>query len=27
VRLADVRRVYKLHPKVDKQIEWMGPIA
>jgi uncharacterized protein (DUF362 family) len=27
VRLADVRRVYKLHPKVDKQIEWMGPLG
>jgi uncharacterized protein (DUF362 family) len=27
VKLAEVRRTYKLHPRVDKQIEWMGPLA
>lgn len=26
VRIEDVRRTYKLHPRVDKQIEWMGPL-
>jgi uncharacterized protein (DUF362 family) len=26
VKLSDVRRTYKLHPRVDRQIEWMGPL-
>jgi uncharacterized protein (DUF362 family) len=26
VRLAEVRKTYKLHPRVDKQIEWLGPL-
>jgi uncharacterized protein (DUF362 family) len=26
VALDDVRRSYKLHPKVGKQIEWLGPL-
>jgi uncharacterized protein (DUF362 family) len=26
VSLADVRRTYKLHPRVDRQIEWLGPL-
>ena len=26
VTLADVRRRYKLHPRVDRQIEWLGPL-
>jgi uncharacterized protein (DUF362 family) len=26
VSLADVRKTYKLHPRVDRQIEWMGPL-
>lgn len=24
--LPEVRRTYKLHPRVDKQIEWLGPL-
>jgi uncharacterized protein (DUF362 family) len=24
--LAEVRKTYKLHPRVDKQIEWLGPL-
>ena len=24
--LENVRRTYKLHPRVDKQIEWLGPL-
>lgn len=26
-RIADVRRTYKLHPRIDRQIEWMGPLS
>jgi uncharacterized protein (DUF362 family) len=26
VALADVRKTYKLHPRVEKQIEWLGPL-
>jgi uncharacterized protein (DUF362 family) len=26
VSVADVRKTYKLHPRVDRQIEWMGPL-
>jgi uncharacterized protein (DUF362 family) len=26
VKLSEVRRIYKLHPRVDKQIEWLGPL-
>ncbi len=26
VKLADVRRSYRLHPKIDKQMEWMRPL-
>ncbi|MGE5645285.1 MAG: DUF362 domain-containing protein [Acidobacteriota bacterium] len=25
--LASVRKVYKLHPRVKRQLEWMGPLA
>ena len=25
-KLAEVRKTYKLHPRVDKQIEWLGPM-
>jgi uncharacterized protein (DUF362 family) len=24
---AEVRRVYKLHPRIQRQLEWMGPLA
>lgn len=24
--LSEVRKTYKLHPRVDKQIEWLGPL-
>jgi uncharacterized protein (DUF362 family) len=24
--IADVRKTYKLHPRIDKQIEWLGPM-
>jgi uncharacterized protein (DUF362 family) len=24
--IAEVRKTYKLHPRVDKQIEWLGPL-
>ncbi|MEO8657309.1 MAG: hypothetical protein ABI693_02510 [Bryobacteraceae bacterium] len=24
--ISEVRKVYKLHPRVDKQIEWLGPL-
>jgi uncharacterized protein (DUF362 family) len=27
VKLEDVRKTYKLHPRVDRQVEWMGPLA
>jgi uncharacterized protein (DUF362 family) len=27
VGLAEVRKIYKLHPKVDKQMEWLGPLV
>jgi uncharacterized protein (DUF362 family) len=26
VEIAGIRKTYKLHPRVDKQIEWMGPL-
>ena len=26
VKLAEVRKTYKLHPRVDRQIEWLGPM-
>jgi uncharacterized protein (DUF362 family) len=26
VEIAAIRKSYKLHPRVDKQIEWMGPL-
>jgi len=25
-RIEDVRRVYKLHSRIDRQLEWMGPL-
>ncbi len=24
--VAEIRKTYKLHPKIDKQLEWMGPL-
>lgn len=27
VRIEDVRRVYKLHSRIERQLEWMGPLA
>ncbi len=24
--IADVRKTYKLHPRIDRQIEWLGPL-
>ena len=26
VALSEVRKTYKLHPRLDKQIEWLGPL-
>jgi hypothetical protein len=26
-RIEDVRRVYKLHRWIERQLEWMGPLA
>jgi uncharacterized protein (DUF362 family) len=27
VAIDEVRKTYKLHPRVDRQIEWMGPLS
>jgi uncharacterized protein (DUF362 family) len=24
--VAAVRKTYRLHPRIDKQLEWMGPV-
>jgi uncharacterized protein (DUF362 family) len=26
-RIEDVRRVYKMHSRIERQLEWMGPLA
>jgi hypothetical protein len=26
VELAKIRKTYKLHPRIDKQLEWMGAL-
>ncbi len=27
VKIEEIRRTYRLHPRIEKQIEWMGPLA
>jgi uncharacterized protein (DUF362 family) len=27
VRIEDVRRVYRLHSRIERQLEWMGPLV